>query len=208
MYFVRAGWLLRLARRVYCHSGHPLAVHPSPALLQRSFKGLRVGGKSELDGHVIRHQVPARSILRLYGWSWNRLPEWFAGRFPSEYRRRRIFAEEPEALLHVWSCEKDRNAPLVSAPERALLEMLSEVGTRQPLQEAREIMEGTFTLWTNVLRELPSKCRSIKKVRLCLNLGSELSVAWAARHDTAQLPKGSSRPWVSRLADSVLVLKP
>jgi len=34
----------------------------------------------------------------------------------------------------------------VSDPERAVLEMLSEVGPRQSLSEARAIMEGAYSL--------------------------------------------------------------
>ena len=208
VYYVRAGWLQRLARGVYCRPNDPPALYPSLLLLQKSFQGLHVGGKSALDWHGIRHYVPARPILQLYGWTSGRLPGWFNDRFPSEYRRKRIFTEEPDALLHVRPYENDRSAPLVSAPERALLEVLSEVGTRQPLQEARELMESTYTLRVDVLHDLLKRCTSIKTVRLCLNLGRELSLPWAARLDPAQLPKGSSRPWVSRSADGVLVLKP
>ncbi len=69
-------------------------------------------------------------------------------------------------------------------------------------------MESTYTLRVDVLHDLLKRCTSIKTVRLCLNLGRELSLPWAARLDPAQLPKGSSRPWVSRSADGVLVLKP
>ncbi|MGB5147694.1 MAG: type IV toxin-antitoxin system AbiEi family antitoxin domain-containing protein, partial [Porticoccaceae bacterium] len=38
--------------------------------------------------------------------------------------------------LHAGPFEKRSGAPRVSTPERALLEVLSEVGVRQPLQEA------------------------------------------------------------------------
>ena len=47
--------------------------------------------------------------------------------------------------------ENRDNAPLVSTPERALLELLDEVGVPQPLQEAMEIAEGTYSLRAEVL---------------------------------------------------------
>lgn len=93
-------------------------------------------------------------------------------------------------------------------PERALLEVLSEVGVRQPLQEARELAESTYSLRVDVLRELLQRCSSVKTVRLCLQLGRELALPWVAKLDPAQLPTGSARPWVSRSADGLLVLKP
>ncbi len=115
---------------------------------------------------------------------------------------------DPDALLHVRPFENRKGGPLVSAPERALLEVLSEVGVRQPLQEARELVESTYSLRADVLRDLLKRCTSVKTVRLCLQLGRELSQPWAGKLDPSQLPKGSDRPWVSRSADGLLVLKP
>jgi hypothetical protein len=96
----------------------------------------------------------------------------------------------------------------VSEPERALLELLSEVGVRQPLQEARELVESAYNLRADVLRELLRHCTSVKTVRLCLTLGRETSQPWAAKLDPATLPTGSDRPWVSQSADGLLVLRP
>jgi hypothetical protein len=101
-----------------------------------------------------------------------------------------------------------KTPPLVSAPERALLEVLSEVGVRQPLQEARELVESTKSLRADVLRDLLKRCSSVKTVRLCLQLGREQSQPWAKKLDPSQLPQGSDRPWVSRSDDGLLVLKP
>jgi hypothetical protein len=208
VHYVRAGWLERLARGVYCRPNDPPALHPSIALLQRSFEGLHVGGKSALDWHGIRHYVAQRPVLHLYGWKAGRLPEWFTQRFPAEYHRKRLFEERPAALLHVRPFENRKDAPLVSAPERALLEVLSEVGVRQSLQEARELVESSYSFRADVLRDLLKRCTSVKTVRLCLQLGRELSQPWVNKLDPSQLPKGSDRPWVSRSADGLLVLKP
>lgn len=208
VHYVRAGWLERLARGVYCRPNDPPALHPSIALLQRQFEGLHVGGKSALDWHGIRQYVSPRPVLHLYGWKAGRLPDWFTHRFPAEYHRKRLFDERPNVLLHVRPFEDRKGGPLISAPERALLEVLSEVGVRQPLQEARELVESSYSLRANVLRDLLKRCVSVKTVRLCLQLGRELSQPWFGKLDQSQLPKGSNRPWVSRSADGLLVLKP
>lgn len=208
VHYVRSGWLTRLARGVYCRPNDPPALHPSLLLLQRRFQGLHVGGKSALDWYGVRQYVSQQPVLHLYGWTSARLPEWFTERFPAEYYRKRLFDEQPDALLHVSSFEKREGAPRVSTPERALLELLSEVGVRQPLQEARELLESAYSLRADVLRELLQNCTSVKTVRLCLQLGREASLPWAAKLDPATLPTGSDRPWVSRSADGLLVLKP
>ena len=79
---------------------------------------------------------------------------------------------------------------------------------RQPLQEARELAESSYNLRAEVLRELLQHCTSVKTVRLCLQLGRELSLPWSAKLDPAQLPTGSDRRWVSRTDDGLLILKP
>jgi len=208
VHYVRAGWLQRLARGVYCRPNDPPTLHPSLVLVQRSFKGLHVGGKSALSWYGIRQYVSQRPVLHLYGWKAGRLPEWFTQRFPAEYHRKRLFKELPDALLHVRSFENRKGAPLVSAPERALLEVLSEVGVRQPLQEARELVESSYSLRADVLYDLLKRCTSVKTVRLCLQLGRELSQPWVKKLDPSELPNGSNRPWVSRSAGGILVLKP
>jgi hypothetical protein len=208
VHYVRAEWLTRLARGVFSRPNDPLALHPSLLLLQRRLEGLHVGGKSALDWYGVRQYVPQQPVLHLYGWKAARLPEWFTARFPAEYHRKRLFDEQPGALLHVGAFEQRGEAPQVSAPERALLELLSEVGVRQPLQEARELVESAYSLRADVLQELLQHCTSVKTVRLCLQLGREASLPWMDKLDPATLPTGSDRPWVSRSVDGLLVLKP
>lgn len=170
--------------------------------------GISLARARELCIDAIRHYVSQRPVLHLYGWNAGRLPEWFTQSFPAEYHRKRLFKERPGALLHVRPFENRKGAPLVSAPERALLEVLSEVGVRQPLQEARELVESSYSFRDDVLRDLLKHSTSVKTVRLCLQLGRELSQPWVNKLDPSQLPKGSDRPWVSRSADGLLVLKP
>lgn len=208
VHYVKAGWLTRLARGVYGRPNDTLALHPSLLLLQRRVEGLHVGGKSALDWYGVRQYVAQQPVLHLYGWSAARLPEWFTERFPAEYHRKRLFNEQPGALLHVGMFAQQDGTPQVSMPERALLELLSEVGVRQPLQEAQELVESTYNLRADVLCALLQHCTSVKTVRLCLQLGREGSLPWVDKLDQATLPTGSNRPWVSRSADGLLVLKP
>lgn len=207
VHYVRAGWLNRLARGVYSRPNDMPALHPSLILLQRKFEGLHVGGKSALDWYGVRHYLSQRPVLHLYGWAAVRMPDWFTERFPAEYHRKRLFDEQPGALLQVAPFENRSGAPQVSTPERALLEVLSEVGVRQSLQEARELMESTYSLRADVLRDLLQRCTNVKTVRLCLQLGRELSLPWVVKLDPTQLPTGSDKPWVSRSSNGLLVLK-
>jgi hypothetical protein len=208
VHYVRSGWLVRLARGVFMRANDTLALQPSLVLLQGRLAGLHVGGKSALDWHGVRHYLTQQPLLHLCGWESGRLPSWFTERFPAEYHRKRLFDEELSALLHVGPFEQHSGAPMVSSPERALLEVLSDVGVRQPLQEARELAESSYSLRADVLRQLLQCCTSIKTVRLCLQFGTELALPWAAKLNPADLPTGSNRAWVSRSSEGLLVLKP
>lgn len=208
VHYVRAGWLVRLARGVFSRANDTLALHPSLVLLQRRTEGLHVGGKSALDWYGVRQYLSQQPLLHLYGWDAGRLPDWFTARFPAEYHRQRLFDEQPGSLLHVAPFEQRSGAPMVSSPERGLLEVLSDVGIRQPIQEARELAESSYSLRADVLCKLLKRCTSVKTVRLCLQFGRELSLPWAAKLDPAELPTGSDRAWVSRSAEGLLVLKP
>lgn len=90
-----------------------------------------------LDLYGVRQYLSQHATLHLYGWTAQRLPDWFTTRFRAEYHRKCLFREQPGALLHVSPLENRSGAPEASAPERAFLEMISEIGVRQPLQEAR-----------------------------------------------------------------------
>ena len=208
VHYGRAGWLKRLARGVYCRPGEELSLHPSLVVLQQQVAGLHVGGKTALEWYSVRQYVSKQAVLHLYGWVTTRLPDWFVRHFPSEYHRKRLFNEKPEQMPGVGRFENRDSGPLVSTPERALLELLDEVGVRQPLQEAREIAEGAYSLRAEVLMDLLKRCTSVKTVRLCLRLGRELSLPWVGKLDEAVLPKGSARPWISKSKDGLLVLKP
>jgi hypothetical protein len=207
VHYVKAGWLVRLAHGVYRRPGESLSLHPSLKYLERKIEGLHVGGKTALDWYGVRQYVPQRTVTHLYGWKTAKLPDWFTKTFPGDYHRKRLFKENPNNLRHAGPFEEQTGAPLASEPERALLEVLSDVGVRQSLQEARELTQSAHTLRSDVLRELLRACTSIKTVRLCLQLGKEFALPWVTKLNPAELPMGSARPWVSRSREGLLVIK-
>jgi hypothetical protein len=207
VHYVRAGWLTRLARGVFARPDTPLELHPSLRLLERRLPGLHVGGKTALDWQGVRHNISQQPHLQLYGWSSGSLPTWFTERYPSTYRRLRLFDEQSDLLLRVSRLQRQVDGPLVSEPERAVLELLSDVGVRQPLQEARDLLEETPSLRAAVLQGLLARCKQVKTVRLCLTLGRELSLPWVSKLAPKRLPTGSEQRWVGRSKEGLLVLK-
>jgi hypothetical protein len=207
-HYQQAGWLNRLGRGVYVKPGAPLDLDASLVTLEQLIPGLHVAGRSALERHGIQQYLSTSRALTLLGSASACLPLWFTTHFPASYHQKRIFDEKPDALLYVHPQGTRTRRPQVSDPERAMLELLSDVGRRQPLQEARELLESTYTFRTSVLQTLLERCTSVKTVRLCLALGREQNLPWARSLDTSKLPTGSQQRWVQRSPEGLLVLKP
>jgi hypothetical protein len=85
----------------------------------------------------------------------------------------------------------------VSTPERAILELLSDVGKRQTLEEAQNLIEGARALRLNVLDELMGYLTRIKVVRLAYTVADNLDLSWktiALKHSTRL---GGGERWVT-----------
>lgn len=103
------------------------------------------------------------------------------------------------------------DGPHVSEPERALLEMLSEVGLRQSTEEGRQIMEGARALRSEIIGTLLRHCLRVKVIRLCVQWAEELKLPWAteARRSMAKTRADNRSRWTTRMKDgTTLVLKP
>lgn len=205
-YYARSGWLTRVTQGLYARPG-PLDLHASLKILEMRIPGCHVGGRTALAWNGIQHFVRQESPLELFGWDSTRLPDWFSKTFPAVYRRKRLFEEDPESLVAVSGFGDHQTAPLTSDPERGLLEMLSEVGPRQSLAEARAIMEGAYAMREEVMLTLLGRCTSVKAVRLCLLLSRELSLPFADALFAADLPTKGKGAWVTKTPEGWLILK-
>lgn len=211
-YYAESGWLTRLGQGVYAFPSDDLNPHGAVKLLQSRVGGLHVAGKSALALQGVRHNLAPREELVLWGDGRFVLPNWFKSRFPARYVAARLFNWPNEGLpKQTLTTPPGVTEGLnVSVPERAVLEMLYEVGTHQGLEEARNLFDGLRNLRTGVLVQLLLCCTSVKVVRLFLTWARETRVvdvdALLQQH---ALPVGSDKRWMSRLRDgTLLTLKP
>ena len=176
--------------------------------LEKKIPGLHVAAKTALAWHGFRHNLAHRETLALRGRRRTPPPEWFRRRFPCRYSSARLFEEDLPPGFAISRLPDSPDGPAVSEPERALLEMLSEVGVRQEIEEARQIMENLRRLRARHLAKLLESCRMVKAVRLCVSWAEELDLPWAGQARAAAGKTGDSR-WVARLRNGrTLVLKP
>jgi hypothetical protein len=114
-----------------------------------------------------------QEMLHLYGTKATGLPDWFLTQSAVEDHHMLPFHKMPDSLLYRTPFENGADGPRVSTPERAVLELLSEIGKHQPLHEAHELMESAYSLRADVLSDLLRTCSGVKTVRLYLQLGRE-----------------------------------
>ena len=206
---MKAGWLVRLGRGVFMFPNDDSQRDACLKFLATRMPGLHVAGKTALAWRGVRHNLPPREQLCLWGDTTGKLPEWFTSRFPARYAARRLFGRRLPRNFGLQSLPETPNGPLVSVPERALLEMLSEVGVNQGIEEARNIMEGIRSVRPEVLTLLLKSCLRVKAVRLCVQWAEEMTLGWAAAaRQAAKRTSGHGR-WTTRLKDgTTLILKP
>ncbi len=204
----KSGWLERLAQGVYSFPNDTLDLHRTLLFLQKRVPGLHVGGKSALALHGVRHYLNNRERLVLWGDASFTLPDWFVNRFPARYVHAQLFdwrnTQLPGKTLLTPPGLPD--GLHVAAQERAVLELLYEAGTKESLDEARNLFDGLRSPRRELLGQLLSCCTSVKTVRLFLTWARETGVV-----NVEELLKnhnvhtGSDKRWISRMADGTLL---
>lgn len=193
----QGGWLQRLGHGVYVLPGDQLNRDASLVQLATLIPGLHVAGKTALAWRGVRHNLAVREQLILWGDKPATLPAWFTTKFPADYQATHLFDEGLSANVGIAPLPGGRAEVPVSTPERALLELLSDVGKGQELEEARNLLESVRSLRVPVLDELLSHLKRIKVARLAHSLAEELELSWAdlARRHSERL--GGGHRWVS-----------
>lgn len=191
------GWMRRVGHGVYGLPGDVLERDASLVSLSALIPGFHVGGKTALSWRGVRHNLSSRETLSLWGEKSVSLPEWFVQQFPAHYQSTHLFSGKLPTGLGISPLPAGRPELQVSTPERAILELLSDVGKRQTLEEAQNLIEGARALRLNVLDELMGYLTRIKVVRLAYTVADNLDLSWktiALKHSTRL---GGGERWVT-----------
>lgn len=208
--YVKSGWLEPLGGSYYRRPGDEITRDGALAALNAQGIKAHIGGKSALEEHGVTHYL-ALGSRRLYLYSSRRrnLPSWFKEQFPCEFRTNRLFSEEGDTggRLQVRRRDADPDSPYVSAPERAVLEMLDEVPDRQSRDEAAKLMEPLFTLRPDTLQELLEACTRIKVKRLFFALAKEQNLPVLKELDRSRIDFGADSDYIRSIKGNSLILK-
>jgi len=208
--YVESGWLVRLGQGVYAFAGDDWSAHGGIKLLQHRVPGLHLAGKSALALQGVRHNLARRETLVLWGdVRPYTLPTWFTTPFPARYVGAQLFDWSQQAGLDAKTVHTPPSVTeglVVSVPERAVLELLHDVGTKQSVEEAMALFESLRSPRVAVMGQLLSCCTSVKTVRLFLAWARETELLDVnALLSMYSIPVGSSSRWVTRLKDGNLM---
>jgi hypothetical protein len=175
-----------------------------------------VGGRSALEQHGFAHYLAPSGPKELHLYGDETLPGWASrlkldarlvfhnskalfkaglacGSLPSIADRelaQRGFIRQPWGH-HEW--------PLVmSAPERAILELLNELPQHETFHQADMLVDGLRNLRPRLLQRLLEECRSIKVKRLFLWFAERHGHAWLNKLDRNAIDLGRGKRMLVR----------
>jgi hypothetical protein len=222
--YVMHGWLLSPARGVY---RRPVASEQKTSLpwqeLVISLNALQnvpvsAGARTALELQGFSHYVSASGASEAHLYSNEDLPGWVS-RVPVNtklvlHSARKLFRghdvpafftkgdavpappEDSGFTQQPWGHWK---YPLtMSAPERAILELLNEVPKRETFHQADVLMEGLRSLSPKRLQTLLEDCRNVKVKRLFFWFAERHNHAWLQKLDRAKIDLGKGKRMLVR----------
>jgi hypothetical protein len=201
----QSGWLKRLGRGVYQVANGKLDMNKALAYLSLEVPQLHVGGKTALAWRGTRHNLAHQERLNLWGLKAGRLPAWFTDLFNVTYQSTRIFNNALPPGFGLAPLPAGHPKVMVSVPERALLELFSDTGKLQSLEEMLNIAESVRHLRPDVLETLLAHTTRVKVVRLAKTLAESLELPWleVAKKHNERL--GSSSRWIAVTRDKKIL---
>ena len=193
--YVSSGWLERLERGAYVRAGDQPDVFGGVHGLQISEQlDIHPGGVTALNltgyGH---HVAMGRELTWLFGPPRTRLPTWFVRHDWGGEVRYRSIALLNDSSLGFTTRKVDGFELRVSAPERAMLEVVYDVPKLISVGDAMAMMTGLTTARPSMVQSLLGACTSVKAKRLFLLMAEEASHSWASRLHIDQLDLGSGK---------------
>ncbi|MGL4861384.1 MAG: type IV toxin-antitoxin system AbiEi family antitoxin domain-containing protein [Enterobacteriaceae bacterium] len=188
---VRSNTLLSLSPGVFTVLDTRVNWQGIVASLQRmSLQPVHVGGLTALGMAGLAHYLPQSSPRHIKLYCANPLPRWLS-RLPPEtaftwpvfswHSTRRLWPDEiMSGTAFIREDEWREGLPPVqfSCPEKALLEVISDIPELISFEHADQLMQGGHNLSPRKLDTLLKSCRSVKVKRLFLWLAARHHHAW------------------------------
>lgn len=195
--YEKSSWLHRIGQGAYIKSADKPEWPGGLFALQTQMKlPIHAGGKTALQMQGYAHYLPLgkHASVSLFGPPNARLPAWFRRyqwNAKIRYITTRLFTEAPAAGFtdHALGNFSIR----ISAPERAILEVLYLVPKKESYEEASLLMEGVTTLRPRLVQALLEHCASVKVKRVFMVLAEASAHAWVRKLDLSKVDFGKGK---------------
>ena len=195
--YEKSGWIRRIGQGAYVRAGGTVEWTGGLYALQEQMQlPIHAGAKTalQLQGYAHFLAMGKGGAVSLFGSPGTRLPAWFRQYdwgVALHYTATKLFADDPNAGL--TKKELAAYAITVSAPERAIMEVLHLVPAEESFEEAALLMEGLTTLRPRLVQSLLEQCRSVKVKRLFMVLAESHNHAWVKKLDLSKVDFGKGK---------------
>lgn len=195
--YEKSGWIRRIGQGAYERAGDTVEWSGGLYALQEQMRlPVHAGAKTALQMQGYAHFLPMGKggSISLFGTSGTRLPAWFRQYdwgTELRYTATKLFTDDPTSAL--TKKELATYAVTVSAPERAIMEVLYLVPMEESFEEAGLLMEGLTTLRPRLVQSLLEQCRSVKVKRLFMFLAETCNHAWVKKLDLSKMNFGKGK---------------
>ncbi len=200
--YEKSGWIQRIGQGAYMRPGDTVEWSGGLHALQEQMKlPVHAGAKTALQMQEYAHFLPMGKggSVSLFGTPGTRLPAWFRQYdwgAELRYTSTKLFADQPDSGL--TKKELAAYAVSVSAPERAIMEVLYLVPAEETFEEATLLMEDLTTLRSRLVQSLLEQCRSVKVKRLFMFLAERSNHAWVKNLDLSKVNFGKGKRMLVR----------
>ena len=195
--YEKTSWIRRLGQGAYAKADDKVEWTGGLYAIQEQI-GLPIhaGGKTALQMQGYAHFLPLGkgATVSLFGLPDVKLPTWFKQyRWGVKVRYLTTNLFSGEANQGLTKKEMGLYAVNVSAPERAMMEVLYLVPKEESYEEARLLMEGLTTLRPRVVQTLLEHCASVKVKRLFMVLAGSCQHAWVKKLNLSKVNFGKGK---------------
>jgi hypothetical protein len=195
--YEKSGWIQRIGQGAYVRAGDTVEWSGGLHALQEQVKlPVHAAAKTALQMQGYAHFLPMGNggTVSLFATPGTRLAAWFRKYdwgSAIRYTTTKLFADDPDSGLTKKALAT--YAVTLSAPERAIMEVLYLVPAEETFEEAGLLMEGLTTLRPRLVQSLLEQCHSVKVKRLFMFLAEACNHAWIKKLDLSKVNFGKGK---------------
>lgn len=194
--YCTSGWLERVGHGAYIRVGDSANWLGAVSALQTQLDlTVHPAAKTALELKGRAHYLPLgdHNTVWLFADSGEKLPAWFLKREWGPQVRFTATNLFPSKSPGLSKHDLGGYDVLISAPERAALELVHLVPKELSYDETKRLFEGLTTLRPNPVQQLLEQCRSIKAKRLFMYLSEVVGHGWVKKLDLSNVDFGRGK---------------